>query len=367
MCKKFMDEFNIDEIVKTIRAKDMILRKEFSMRYWDAVSQYAVGNTKGMPEAVVDFLEYEYEEKRPGYSLCALLEGCMNVFYTFRLNSVRSLRLQDGVWFKLNSRHAAMIVYLLTGCEIVTFNSPNEYLLKYPSVSNGTRGTRECTYESYLESLQYPLIDWVACYYTEHPIKCKDGEFLYRKDNLDDLRQWFAYFRHCGVVLLKWLVAMGTNQDKQSNLHAIRVPYNAVDRFAVVHFMHEMKDQLGLRVFDSATSSSFWADAVSVYEKAFPGVTFPESLDEVCFSKDLLCLDRSKSCTDLDLSDCGISNKYSFSRSSLRLDRDKSCIDLDLSDCGVNNDFLYLVRKDVEPSIQRGFNSLVETACLREL
>lgn len=175
MCKSFMDEFNIKDIVKTIRAKDMILRKELSMRYWDAVSQYAVGNTKGMSEAVVDFLEYEYEEKKPGYSLCTLLEGCMNVFYTFRLNSVQSLRLQDGVWFKLNSRHASMIAYLLTGCEIVTFNSPNEYLLKYPSVDDRNR---ECTYESYLNSLQYSLMDWVAHYYTVHPIKCKDGEFF---------------------------------------------------------------------------------------------------------------------------------------------------------------------------------------------
>lgn len=371
MCKKFMDEFNIGGIVKLIRVKDMVLRKELSMRYWDAVSQYAVGNTRGMSEAVVDFLEYEYEEKKPGYSLCTLLDDCMNVFYTFRLNSVHSLRLQDGVWFKLNSRHASMIAYLLTGCEIVTFNSPNEYLLKYPSVDNRTK---EGTYESYLDSLQDSLFDWIAYYYTEHPIKCKDGEVLYTNGNLDDLLQWSdcfsfwsAYFSHCGVVLLKWLVSMGTNQDKQSNLHAIRVPYNACDRFAVVHFMHEVKDQLGLRVFDSATSSSFWADAVSVYEKAFPDVTFPESLDEVCFSKELLCLDRNKSCTDLDLSDCGISNKDSFSRNSLHLDRNKSCIDLDLSDCGVNNDFLYLVSKDVEPSIQRGFNSLVETACLREL
>lgn len=337
MSKSFMDEFNIKDIVKTIRAKDMILRKELSMRYWDAVSQYAVGNTKGMSEAVVDFLEYEYEEKRPGYSVYTLLEGCMNVFYTFRLNNVHSLRLQDGVWFKLNSRHASMIAYLLTGCEIVTFNSPNEYLLKYPSVDNRNR---EGTYESYLDSLQDSLIDWVVCYYTVHPIKCKDGEIHYTntKGTLDGVLQWSTYFSHCKVVLLKWLVAMGTNQDKQSNLHAIRVPYNACDRFAVVHFMHEMKDQLGLRVFDSTTSSSFWADAVSVYERAFPDVTLPESLDDYCFSKDLLCLDRNK-----------------------------SCIDLDSSEYGVNNDFLYLLSKDAEPATKRGFNSLVETANLREL
>ena len=337
MGKSFMDEFSIKDIVKTIRAKDMILRKELSMRYWDAVSQYAVGNTKGMSEAVVDFLEYEYEEKRPGYSLCTLLEGCMNVFYTFRLNNVHSLRLQDGVWFKLNSRHASMIAYLLTGCEIVTFNSPNEYLLKYPSVDNRNR---EGTYESYLDSLQDSLYSWIAYYYIIHPIKCKDGEIHYTntKGTLDGVLQWSTYFSHCKVVLLKWLVAMGTNQDKQSNLHAIRVPYSASDRFAVVHFMHEMKDQLGLRVFDSATSSSFWADAVSVYERAFPDVTLPESLDDYCFSKDLLCLDRNK-----------------------------SCIDLDSSEYGVNNDFLYLLSKDAEPATQRGFNSLVETANLREL
>lgn len=337
MSKSFMDEFNIKDIVKTIRAKDMILRKELSMRYWDAVSQYAVGNTKGMSEAVVDFLEYEYEGKRPGYSLCTLLESCMNVFYTFRLNNVHSLRLQDGVWFKLNSRHASMIAYLLTGCEIVTFNSPNEYLLKYPSVDNRNR---EGTYESYLDSLQDSLFSWVAYYYITHPIKCKDGEIHYTntEGTLDGVLQWSTYFSHSKVVLLKWLVAMGTNQDKQSNLHAIRVPYNACDRFAVVHFMHEMKDQLGLRVFDSATSSSFWADAVSVYERAFPDVTLPESLDDYCFSKDLLCLDRNK-----------------------------SCIDLDSSEYGVNNDFLYLLSKDAEPAIQRGFNSLVETANLREL
>lgn len=342
MRKRFKREFDISRIVKTIRAKDMILRKELSMRYWDAVSQYAVGNFKGMPESVVDFLRYEYEEKSPGYSLLALIEDCMKVFYKFRLSSIHSLRVQDGLWFKLNSRHASMVAYLLTGCEIVTFKSPDGYLLKYPSVDNRSR---EGTYESYLDSLQDSLFDWVAYYYTEHPIKCKDGEVHYTKGNLDDLlkwsdcfHNWSVYFSRCGVILLKWLVAMGTNQDKQSNLHAIMVPYSASDRFAMVHFMHEMKDQLGLRVFDSTTSSSFWADAVSVYEKAFPDVTFPENLSDCCFSKDLLCLDRNK-----------------------------SCIDLDSPEYDVNSDFLYLLSKDAEPSIQRGFDSLVETASLREL
>lgn len=186
--------------------------------------------------------------------------------------------------------------------------------------------------------MQDSLFDWIAYYYTEHPIKCTDGEVYFRKSNVGDRLQWSAYFSHCKVVLLKWLVAMGTNQDKQSNLHAIRVPYNACDRFAVVHFMHEMKDQLGLRVFDSATSSSFWADAVSVYEKAFPDVTFSENLSDPYFPKDLLCLDRNK-----------------------------SCIDLDLPEYDVNSDFLYLLSKDAEPYIQRGFDSLVETASLREL
>lgn len=337
MRKRFKREFDISRIVKTIRAKDMILRKELSMRYWDAVSQYAVGNFRGMPESVVDFLRYEYEEKNPGYSLLALIEDCMKVFYKFRLSSIHSLRVQDGLWFKLNSRHASMVAYLLTGCEIVTFKSPDGYLLKYPSVD---KYGIECTYENYLESLQDSLFDWVAYYYTEHPIKCKDGDVLYRKGNLEDVLQWSEYFGHCKIVLLKWLVAMGTNQDKKSNLHAIRVPYSASDRFAMVHFMHEMKDQLGLRVFDSTTSSSFWADAVSVYEKAFPDVTFPENLGDLYFSKDLLCLDRNKSCIDLDLPE------YEYD---------------------VNNDFLYLLSKDAEPSIQCGFDSLVETASLREL
>lgn len=339
--RNFKDEFNIHEIVKTIRSHDMGLRKMISTRYWDVMSQYVVGDTENIPEAVLDFLRFEYEEKNPGYSLSCLIEGCMDVFYTFRLNNIHSLRLQDGVWFKLYNRNAPMIAYLLTGCEIgsaifSTEDNTSKFLFKYPSVDVSDI---EGAYEMYLDDLQDAIFDWIVDYYSVHSIKCKDGDFQYTKGNLEDVLQWSAYFGHCKSILLKWLVAMGTNQDKQDNLHAVKIPYYACDRFAMVHFMHEMKDQLDLRVFDSTSASYLWFDAVSAYEEAFPEVDFSNSLGDVCFPKDLICLDRNKSCVDLESSDCAL----------------------------VNSDFLYLVGKDASPSVQQGFDNMVESNCYREL